>query len=67
MQDEVFDCDVLVIGSGAAGLATAVTASVLGLDVILTEHAPHIGGASAISGGEVWMPTSLVITLTGLG
>lgn len=56
MQDEVFDCDVLVIGSGAAGLATAVTASVLGLDVILTEHAPHIGGASAISGGEVWIP-----------
>jgi succinate dehydrogenase/fumarate reductase flavoprotein subunit len=56
MQDEVFDCDVLVIGSGAAGLATAVTASVLGLDVILTEHAPHFGGASAISGGEVWIP-----------
>lgn len=56
MQDKFFDCDVLVIGSGAAGLATAVTASVLGLDVILTEHAPHIGGASAISGGEVWIP-----------
>jgi len=56
MRDEVFDCDVLVIGSGAAGLATAVTASVLGLDVILTEHAPYIGGASAISGGEVWIP-----------
>lgn len=56
MRDEVFDCDVLVIGSGAAGMATALTASVLGLDVILTEHAPYLGGASAISGGEVWIP-----------
>ena len=56
MQDEVFDCDVLVIGSGAAGMATAVTASVLGLDVIVTEHAPYLGGASAISGGEIWIP-----------
>jgi hypothetical protein len=56
MKDNVFDCDVLVIGSGAAGLATALTASVLGLDVILTDHAPHIGGTSAISGGEVWIP-----------
>lgn len=31
------DCDLLVIGSGAGGLATAVTAAYLGLDVVLAE------------------------------
>ena len=28
-------CDVLVIGAGAGGLATAITAKKLGLDVIV--------------------------------
>jgi glycine/D-amino acid oxidase-like deaminating enzyme len=56
MQPEDIDCDVLVIGSGASGLATAVTASVLGLEVIVCEQADRFGGTSAISGGEVWIP-----------
>lgn len=50
------DCDVLVVGSGAGGLAAALTASVLGLDVVVCEHADVLGGTSAISGGEVWIP-----------
>lgn len=56
MPERAFDCDILVIGSGAAGLAAAVTASVRGLRVIVSEHADYFGGASAISGGEVWVP-----------
>jgi len=56
MQEQAFDCDILVIGSGAAGLAAAVTASVRGLKVIVSEHADYFGGASAISGGEIWVP-----------
>jgi succinate dehydrogenase/fumarate reductase flavoprotein subunit len=56
MQQQDIDCDVLVIGSGAAGLATAVTASHLGLDALVCEHADRFGGTSAISGGEVWIP-----------
>lgn len=56
MPPETFDCDVLVIGSGAAGLATAVAASVLGLDVLVVEQADRFGGTSALSGGEVWSP-----------
>jgi hypothetical protein len=56
MQERAFDCDVLVIGSGAGGLAAAVTASVLGLEVIVSDHADRFGGTSAISGGEVWIP-----------
>ena len=43
-------CDVLVIGSGAGGLATAVTAAALGLEVIVAEKEPVFGGTTAWSG-----------------
>lgn len=56
MQEQTIDCDVLVIGSGAGGLAAALTASAMGLQVIVSEHAEYLGGTSAISGGEVWVP-----------
>lgn len=48
---EHYDCDVLVIGSGAAGLAAAVTAAHHGLKVIVAEKHYHLGGTSAWSGG----------------
>lgn len=50
------ECDLLVIGSGAAGLSAAVTAAWNGLRVIVVEKAPVCGGASAWSGGWMWVP-----------
>ena len=47
--------DVIILGSGAAGLAAAVTASSRGLKVLLVEKAAAFGGTSAISGGAVWL------------
>jgi succinate dehydrogenase/fumarate reductase flavoprotein subunit len=52
------DCDVLVIGSGAGGLSTAVTARKAGLDVIVAEKEPVFGGTTAFSGGVLWVPGS---------
>lgn len=49
-------CDVLVLGSGAGGLAAAVTAAHLGLHTVLVEKAEHIGGTTAWSGGWMWVP-----------
>ncbi|MFO1210669.1 MAG: FAD-dependent oxidoreductase [Amaricoccus sp.] len=49
-------CDVLVIGSGAGGLSTAVTAKKHGLDVIVVEKADVFGGTTAFSGGVLWIP-----------
>lgn len=49
-------CDVLVAGSGAGGLSTAVTARKRGLDVLVVEKAPVFGGSTAFSGGVLWIP-----------
>lgn len=49
-------CDVLVIGAGAGGLATAITAKKLGLDVIVIEKEACFGGTTAFSGGVLWVP-----------
>jgi 3-oxosteroid 1-dehydrogenase len=48
-------CDVVVIGSGLAGLACAVAAAELGLSCLVLEKAEKLGGGSAISGGSLWV------------
>ncbi|WP_057093191.1 FAD-dependent oxidoreductase [Comamonas thiooxydans] len=50
------NCDLVVVGSGAAGLATAITARKRGLDVIVLEKEPVFGGTTALSGGVLWVP-----------
>src|SRR3974390_3465501 len=59
-NSENHDCDVLVVGSGCAGLSAAVTAGHHGLKVLVVEKEPRFGGTSARSGGWLWIPgTSL--------
>jgi succinate dehydrogenase/fumarate reductase flavoprotein subunit len=50
------ECDLVVVGSGAAGLATAITAHKRGLDVVVLEKEPVFGGTTALSGGVLWIP-----------
>ncbi|VFS89881.1 3-oxosteroid 1-dehydrogenase [Kluyvera cryocrescens] len=50
------EVDLLVVGSGAAGLATAVTAALHGARVLVAEKESVIGGTSAWSGGWLWIP-----------
>lgn len=49
-------CDVLVIGSGAGGLATAITCAHAGMKVIVIEKDKYFGGTTAFSGGVLWIP-----------
>lgn len=60
------DCDLLVIGSGAAGLATAVTAAWHGLNVVVVEKADVLGGATAWSGGWMWVPGNPLARRAGI-
>ena len=48
--------DVLVLGSGAAGLAGALHAALLGQSVLIIEKSPVWGGSAAMSAGVLWVP-----------
>lgn len=60
------ECDVLVIGAGAGGLSTAVTARIHGLDVIVAEKDRYFGGTMAYSGGVLWIPGNAHAAKAGL-
>jgi 3-oxosteroid 1-dehydrogenase len=48
--------DVVVAGSGAAGLVAALAAAEAGASVLVAEAGPAFGGTTALSGGRVWVP-----------
>ena len=47
------EADVVVIGSGAAGMPAAIVAREAGASVIMVEAQPHIGGHAITSGGNL--------------
>ena len=52
------EVDVLVVGSGAAGLTAALAAATAGGEVLVIEKSDEFGGTSATSGGGIWIPNS---------
>jgi 3-oxosteroid 1-dehydrogenase len=57
--------DVVVMGSGAAGLTAALVAAARGANVLVLEKAALVGGTSAISGGQLWIPNNRFIAPHG--
>jgi len=60
------DVDVVVVGSGAAGLTAAVSAAEGGLSVRLLEKSSLLGGTTAVGGGGIWIPGNPHVRAMGL-
>lgn len=58
--------DIIILGSGAAGLAAAVTATSHGAKVLVLETAAVLGGTTAWSGGWIWAPGTSLARAAGI-
>jgi len=66
MTQEQITVDVLVVGTGASGMAAAVTAARQGLEVLVVEKEARYGGTTARSGGWLWIPGTRLATEQGI-
>ena len=66
LQDNDPQFDVIVVGSGAGALLTAVRAFDQGLKTLVVEKMELVGGTSAISGGGIWIPDNHDMPKAGL-
>lgn len=58
--------DVVVLGTGAAGLTAALAAAHAGARVGLFEKTDLVGGTTALSGGVIWLPDNPVARAEGI-
>ena len=58
--------EVVVVGSGAAGMTAALAAAHHSLDVVVIEKTGRFGGSTARSGGGVWIPGNEVLRRAGV-
>lgn len=61
-----YETDLLVVGTGSAGMAAAVVGSAEGLDVLVIEKTDKYGGTTALSGGVMWVPNNRVMKDAGI-
>jgi 3-oxosteroid 1-dehydrogenase len=60
------ETDLLVVGSGAAGMTAALVARLEGVDSLVLEKTRHFGGSTAISGGGMWIPNNHLMEQAGI-
>jgi succinate dehydrogenase/fumarate reductase flavoprotein subunit len=60
------ETDVVVLGTGAAGMTAALAAQTSGASVLLLEKSRLVGGTTAVSGGVVWIPNNHHLAEVGI-
>ncbi len=50
------EVDLLVLGAGAAGMTTALVASLEGIEPLILEKSEQVGGTMSTSAGTIWIP-----------
>lgn len=55
------ECEVLVVGGGAAGSMAAIDAYDEGADVLVVEKMPSLGGNCHVCGGNIMTPTDMKV------
>ena len=58
--------DVVVVGSGGAAFAAAISARHLGADVLMLEKGAYAGGTTLVSGGTMWIPNNTPMREAGV-
>jgi 3-oxosteroid 1-dehydrogenase len=58
--------DIVVVGSGAAGMTAALAAAHHGLRAVVLEKTDWFGGSTARSGGGIWAPGNEVLRQAGV-
>jgi 3-oxosteroid 1-dehydrogenase len=58
--------DLAIAGSGGGGLAAAIAAIDSGLEALVLEKMPVVGGSTGMSGGMLWMPNNPLMRAEGV-
>ena len=58
--------DLVVLGSGGAGLTAALTGAIEGLRTLLIEKTEYLGGTTALSAGTCWIPNNSYLQQEGV-
>jgi 3-oxosteroid 1-dehydrogenase len=66
-EPDTGEVDIVVAGSGAAGMTAALTAAHHGATVVVLEKTGTFGGSTARSGGGIWAPGNTVLRRAGIG
>ena len=58
--------DLAIVGSGGGGLVAAMATADAGLDALVIEKQPLVGGSTGLSGGMIWLPNNPLMRTQGI-